>query len=82
MLGQKLIWPLQHVHISTWSGCVRQGRVSLHRVDVVVGLIIKVRDGNKVEVAQVAGGDIVPAAPRGTHSCTEQHIHNASPAVV
>ena len=51
-------------------------------VDVGVGLIIKVRNGNKVEMAQVARRNIVAASAWRAHGCTEQHIYNGSPAVV
>ncbi len=55
---------------------------STHCIDVRVGLVIKIRDGDQVEVAQVARSDIVAAPTRWTHCSTEQHIHNGPPAVV
>ena len=60
----------------------RQTPSSPYRVYLQVRVIVKLGDGNEVEVAQVAGRHIIPATARRAHCSTEQHIHNAPPAVV
>ena len=53
-----------------------------HPIDAGVRCIVKLRDGNEVEVAQVAWRDWVPAATRGPHCGTEDDIDHRSPGIV
>ena len=54
------------------------GTLCTNRVDLGKRLIIKIKNGNKVEVAQVAGRDIVAATTWRTHCSAEYHIHNVA----